>query len=141
MSAHVSVIAELEVAIRSGRNDERAGVRVVDVLLANAERLTEPQIGAFDDVLGRLVGGINGKARVELSRRLAPVENAPTGTVRRLALDEDIAVAGPGLVQSARRTTGDLVAIAKINSQAPRLALAGRAAPRGLVAHRVLRHA
>src|SRR5262245_44960673 len=140
MSAHVSVIAELEVAIRSGRNDERAGVRVVDVLLANAERLTEPQIGAFDDVLGRLVGGINGKARVELSRRLAPVENAPTGTVRRLALDEDIAVAGPVLVQSARLTTGDLVAIAKIKSQAHLLAIAGRGQPGEFVTDALLQN-
>jgi uncharacterized protein (DUF2336 family) len=70
---------------------------------------------------------LDGKARAALAGRLAPVENAPAGTVRRLALDEDIAVAGPILMQSARLTTGDLVAIAKIKSQAHLSAIAGRA--------------
>jgi uncharacterized protein (DUF2336 family) len=127
MTAQVSVIEQLEAAIRVGPSDERTAARVVDLLLANADRLSEQQISAFDDVLGHLIPVIDGKARAELGRRLAPVENAPTGTVRRLALDEDIAVAGAVLVQSTRLTTGDLVAIAKIKSQAHLLAIAGRA--------------
>jgi uncharacterized protein (DUF2336 family) len=126
MTAQVSVIEELEAAIRVGPSDERTAARVVDLLLTNADRLSEQQISAFDDVLGRLIPLIDGKARAELGRRLAPVENAPTGAVRRLALDEDIAVAGAVLVQSTRLTTGDLVAIAKIKSQAHLLAIAGR---------------
>ena len=126
MTAQVSLIEELEAAIRAGPNDERTAARVVDLLLANADRLSEQQVGVFDDVLGRLVAAIDGKARAELGRRLAPVENAPTETVRRLALDEDIAVAVAVLAQSARLTTGDLVAVAKTKSQAHLLAIAGR---------------
>jgi uncharacterized protein (DUF2336 family) len=127
MTAHASLIAELEAAIQDGSNDERTAARVVDLLLANADRLNEQQIGAFDDVLGRLVGRLDSKARAALAGRLTPIENAPAGTVRRLALDEDIDVAEPILAQSARLTTGDLVAIAKIKSQAHLLAIAGRA--------------
>ena len=140
MTAQVSLIEQLEATIRVGSNDERVAARVVDLLLANADRLSEQQIGAFDDALGRLVGGIGNKALAELGRRLAPVENAPTETVRRLALDEDIAIAGPVLTQSARLTTGDLVAIAKTKSQAHLLAIAGRAQIGEFVTDALLQH-
>ncbi len=140
MTAQVSLIEELEAAIRAGRNDERTAARVVDLLLVNADRLTEQQVGAFDDVLGRLVAAIDGTARAELGRRLAPVDNAPTETVRRLALDEDIAVAGAVLAQSARLTTGDLVAIAKTKSQAHLLAVAARAQLGEFVTDALLTH-
>ena len=49
---------------------------------------------------------------VELSRRLAPVANAPIGILRRLAKDEDIAVAAPVLSGSPRIEEKDLVDIA-----------------------------
>ena len=140
MTAQVSLIEELEAAIRVGPNDERIASRVVDLLIVNADRLSEQQVGAFDDVLRRLVAAIDSKARAELGRRLAPVENAPTETVRRLALDEDIAVAGAVLAQSARLTTGDLVAIAKIKSQAHLLAIAGRAQLGEFVTDALLAH-
>jgi uncharacterized protein (DUF2336 family) len=140
MTAHVSLIDELDAATRAGPNDEGTAARVVDLFLANADRLNEQQVGAFDQVLGRLVAAIDGKARAELGRRLAPVENAPTETVRRLALDEDVAVAGALLTQSARLTTGDLVAIAKTRSQAHLLAVAGRAQLGEFVTDALLAH-
>src|SRR5262245_39075882 len=110
MTARVSLIEELDEATRAGPNNEGTAARVVDLFLTNADRLNEQQVDAFDEVLGRLVATVDRKARAELGRRLAPVDNAPTETVRRLALDEDIAVAGALLAQSARLTTGDLVA-------------------------------
>jgi uncharacterized protein (DUF2336 family) len=140
MTAQVSLIEELEAVIRVGPNHERTAARVVDLLLVNVDRLSEQQIGAFDDVLGRLVPAIDSKARAELGRRLAPVENAPTATVRRLALDEDIAVAGAVLAQSGRLTTGDLVAIAKIKGHAHLLAIAGRAQLGEFVTDALLAH-
>jgi uncharacterized protein (DUF2336 family) len=140
MTAHVSLIDELEAAIRVGPNDERTAAHVVDLLLANADRLSEQQVGAFDDVLRRLIAAIDSEARAELGRRLAPVENAPTETVRRLALDEDIAVAGAVLAQSARLTTGDLVAVAKTKSQAHLRAIAGRAQLGEFVTDALLAH-
>jgi len=51
MTAQVSLIEELEAAIRAGPNDERTAACVVDLLLANADRLSEQHIGAFELVL------------------------------------------------------------------------------------------
>ena len=69
---------------------------------------------------------IETKALVELSGCLAPVDNAPVEVVRRLAWDDDIAVAGPVLAQSARLTTNDLVKITETKSQQHLLAISGR---------------
>jgi uncharacterized protein (DUF2336 family) len=140
MTARVSLVDGLDEATLAGPNDEGTAACVVDLFLANADRLNEQQVGAFDQVLGRLVATIDGQARAELGRRLAPVENAPTETVRRLALDEDIAVAGALLAQSARLTTGDLVAVAKTRSQAHLLAVAGRAQLGEFVTDALLAH-
>jgi uncharacterized protein (DUF2336 family) len=140
MTARLSLIDELEAAIRVGPDDQRTAARVVDLLLANADRLDEQQVATFDDVLLRLVAAIGGDARAELGRRLAPVENAPAGTVRRLAVDEDIDVAAAVLAQSPRLTTGDLVAIAKSKSQAHLLAIAGRAQLGEFVTDALLAH-
>jgi len=140
MTAQLSLIDELEGAIQAGSSDERTAACVVDLFLANADRLTEQDIAAFDDVLGRLLAGIDGKARADLAWRLAPVDSAPSETVRRLASDEDIAVAGTVLVQSARLTTGDLVAIARLRSQAHLLAIAGRAQLGEFVTDALLQH-
>ena len=62
-----------------------------------------------------------------LRNRLAPVANAPVEVVRRLAKDDDIAVAGPVLPQSRRLAEADLVDIARTKSQAHLLAISGRA--------------
>ena len=43
----------------------------------NAHRYEPEQIEMFDDVLGRMISHIEGRALAELSRRLAPVNNAP----------------------------------------------------------------
>src|SRR5919199_1504410 len=65
--------------------------------------------------------------RSELSHRLAPLANAPIETVRRLAHDHDIAVAGPILRQSQRLAEIELVDIAERMGQAHLLAIAARA--------------
>src|SRR5262249_60110704 len=69
---------------------------------------------------------IETKARAELPNQLAPVGNAPTQVVRRLARDDDIAVAGPLLKQSPRLAETDLVDIAQTKSQAHLLAISER---------------
>jgi uncharacterized protein (DUF2336 family) len=77
-------------------------------------------------VFSRLITEIETKARSELSHRLAPVGNAPVEVVRRLAQDDDIAVAGPVLKQSPRLAETDLVDIAQTKSQAHLLAISER---------------
>jgi uncharacterized protein (DUF2336 family) len=78
-------------------------------------------------VLGRLLHGIECRARSELSHRLAPVANAPIETVARLAHDNEIVVAGPILRQSWRLPEIELVDIAERMGQAHLLAIAARA--------------
>jgi uncharacterized protein (DUF2336 family) len=100
--------------------------RVTNLFLGESDRLNEAQVGVFDDVLCCLMKRIETKALVELSGNLAPVDNAPIEVVRRLARNDEIAVAGPVLSQSARLSTGDLVEIASSKSQQHLLAISGR---------------
>ncbi|MCC6949212.1 MAG: DUF2336 domain-containing protein [Bradyrhizobiaceae bacterium] len=123
-----SLIRELEDSIRKGSNDQRVTTlrRVTDLFLHRAERLDEEQIRLFDDVIGRLAAEIEEAALAELSRRLAPVENAPYETIRNLAHQDSIAVSGPVLARSPRLSDGDLVEIARTRGQPQLLAIAGR---------------
>src|SRR6202158_6525113 len=107
MRAHSSLIADLEDAIKSGSQDRRVETlrRVTDLFLNDADRLNEAQIGLFDDVLCHLIKRIETKALVELSGHLAAGDNSPIEVIRRLARNDEIAVAGPVLTQSARLTT------------------------------------
>jgi uncharacterized protein (DUF2336 family) len=128
MNADHSLIAELEDAIESGSKDKRIDTlrRITDLFVSNTDRLNDQQIEVFDDVLGHLIKRIEGKALAELSRRLAPINNAPTEIVRRLARDDDIAVAEPILTQSARLNNKDLIEIATTKTPAHLLAISGR---------------
>lgn len=106
---------ELELAIQGGSAERRLQTlrRVTDLFLGGADRFNDEQIGVFDDVLGHLIRKIEARALIELSVRLAPLDNAPIEAVRQLARHDAIAVAGPVLAESARLTTADLVEIAQ----------------------------
>lgn len=114
MIAVKSLIAELENAVHSGSVDKRIATmkRVTDLFLSGAEQLNDEQVGLFDNVLLHLVKCVETRALAELSRRFAPVGNAPIGVVRHLARHDDISVAGPVLSKSERLTTSDLIEIA-----------------------------
>ena len=128
MNANHSLIAELEDAIESGSKDKRIDTlrRITDLFVSDANRLNDQQIEVFDDVLGHLIKRIEGKALAELSRRIAPINNAPTEIVRRLARDDDISVAEPILTQSARLSDKDLIEIATTKTPAHLLAISAR---------------
>src|ERR1700722_10141143 len=129
MSVGQSLIIELEKALRSGSKDRRINAlrRVTDLFVADADRLSDQQINVFDEVLGHLIERIEARARAELSHRLAPIHNAPTEVLRRLARDDDIAVADPILKASAQLSDSDLVEIANSKTQAHLLAISARA--------------
>src|ERR1700730_14767969 len=82
--ADVSLIDELEEAIRSGSGERRVETlrRVTDLFLGGAERFNEEQIGVFDDVLGHLIENIELRALREFSERISPVDTAPSEVVR-----------------------------------------------------------
>ncbi len=123
-----SLIEELEQAIQGGSKDKRVDAlrRITDLFVDDVDRFNDQQISVFDDVLGHLIKRIEGKALVELSRRLSPVHNAPPEVVRRLAHDENIAVAEPILTQSRRLSDDDLIEIANTKSQSHLLAISAR---------------
>jgi uncharacterized protein (DUF2336 family) len=128
MSAAASLIPELEEVLQHGSPERRSAMlsRVTNLFLDGASRYSEEHVEVFDDVLGRLIVEIESKARAELSRLLAPVDNAPPRVVRRLAQDDDISVAAPVLMRSARLQDPDLIPIARTKSQAHLLAISGR---------------
>ena len=128
MSAHCSLIPELEEVVRRGSPAWRAKTleRITALFLAGANRFSDEHVRLFDLVLGRLIAEIETKARAAVSHQLAPLANAPVEVIRRLARDDDIAVAGPILRQSHRLAESELLEIAEAKSQAHLIAIAGR---------------
>jgi uncharacterized protein (DUF2336 family) len=128
MSASASLIPELEDIIQHGTSDKRAKTlkRIANLFVDGAGHYNDEHVGLFDDVLCRLVVEIETMARAEMSQTLAPIVNAPMQLMRKLAQDDDIAVAGPVLTQSARLQEVDLVELAKTKGQDHLAAIAGR---------------
>lgn len=123
-----SIIAEIEGTFASGSADKQADIlrRVTDLFLAGADSYSDDHVDLFDGVISRIAEKIETKARAELAHRLAPAPNAPPMTVRKLAHDESIEVAGPILSLSNRLSDEDLLAIANGNSQDRLLAISKR---------------
>lgn len=128
MADRESLILELEEAIERGSAEKRVESlrRVTDLFTRRADVLSERHIELFDDVILRLAREIETKARAELARRLAPIDNAPPNTIRDLAHDDAIEVAAPVLLRSKRVAESDLVDIARTKGQAHLLAISNR---------------
>src|SRR6202795_2567346 len=102
MQQAVSIIDELEEAVRSGSSAKRVSTlrQVTDLFLHDGERLSEDQVKVFDDVLCLLVARVESRARAELGTRLALIDYAPFRVIQNLARDDEIAVAGSVLANS-----------------------------------------
>jgi uncharacterized protein (DUF2336 family) len=129
VSVHASHIPELDALIARGSPEKRVKTleRMTAFFLDGASRFNDDHVRLFDLVFSRLIGEIETKARTKLSRQLAPLGNAPVEAVRRLAQDDDIAVAGPLLKRAEGLSDADLVDIAQSKSQAHLLAISARA--------------
>ncbi|MEI7805465.1 MAG: DUF2336 domain-containing protein [Hyphomicrobiales bacterium] len=127
MAAPAALIPELEDVLQHGSPERRAETlrRITSLFLDGADSFNAGHVALFGDVIGCLIEEIEAKALAELANNLAAISNAPGGVVRRLAKDDDIAVAGPILKQS-KLDEPDLIDIAKTKSQAHLLALSGR---------------
>lgn len=99
---------------------------VADMFLSDARSLGEEQISVYDEVLGVLADNSDKAELTAISLRMAPVENAPRKLIRRLASDDDIAIAGPVLSQSPRLGTNELCEIARAQGNAHLLAISTR---------------
>ncbi len=100
--------------------------RVTDLFIVGANRYSDEEIAAFDDIIGRLAVEIEISARALLAVRLAPIANAPPKTIRALAFDDSIEVARPILIQSERLDDPTLVENAKNKGQEHLLAISQR---------------
>jgi uncharacterized protein (DUF2336 family) len=129
MPENTSLMSQLEDVVQHGTPQKRNAMlnQITMLFLEGASQFNEEHVHLFDDLFGRLTAEIEEKARAELSRRLAPIGNAPLELMRRLAKDDDIAIAGPVLLQSSRLAADDLLAIATSKSQAHLFAISGRA--------------
>jgi uncharacterized protein (DUF2336 family) len=128
MSAHALLIPELDEVIERGSPERREKTlrRITTLFLDGAGQFNDDHLGLFDLVFNRLIVGAEVKLRTELSHRLAPLGTVPAEVVRRLAHDDDIAVAGPVLARSRQLAEADLVTIARTQDEAHLLAIAGR---------------
>lgn len=123
-----SIITEIEGTFASGSVEKQAEIlrRVTDLFLAGADKYFDEHVDLFDGVISRIAEKIETKARAELAHRLAPADNAPPKTIRTLARDKSIDVAGPILSLSNRLSDDDLLTIASDNSQERLLAISKR---------------
>ena len=135
--AQLSIIDEVETTISIGSAEKRLETikRVTDLFLSSAGSFNHEQIELFGDLLERLIKTIEIRAIADVSARialaemsiqLAPVGQAPSSVVRRLAMNDEITIAGPVLTESARLSTEDLVEIAETKGEQHLLAVSGR---------------
>jgi uncharacterized protein (DUF2336 family) len=127
MGAPASLLHELEEVVQHGSAERRADTlrRITTLFLDGAGCFSSDQIALFDDVIGRLIEEIETKTLAELARRIAPIDNAPSGVVSALARNDEIAVAGP-VLKRAKLSEPDLKHIAQTQGQAHLLALSTR---------------
>jgi uncharacterized protein (DUF2336 family) len=128
MAPEAAAVSEFDDAIRHASADKRAVMaeRVTALFVDAAESVDEAQVALFDEILARLIDEIETAVLAAISRRIAPVPNAPGRVIRRLAGNDDIAVAGPVLRASPRLTDPDLVVLATRMGQPHLLAIAQR---------------
>lgn len=106
-----NLIDDLEETLAHGSVARRVETlqRVTDLFVTRATDYSEELIDVFDDVYEHLTREIETSAKAILARRLAPIPNAPPRTIRRLAFDDAIEVAGTVLTLSQRLSDDDLI--------------------------------
>ena len=107
--------------------------RVTDLFINGANDYSDEQVGLFDDVFQALIDHIETSAKMLLSNRLAPIDTAPPLTIRALAFDDVIEVAGPVLSRSMRLDDKTLIENARSKSQAHLMAISTRRTLSGAV--------
>src|SRR5947207_11873452 len=135
VKAPENLLDELQATLTHGTVARRVEAlrRVTDLFLNNAVDYSDEQIDLFDDVFQCLILHIETSAKALLANRLAPVDIAPPMTIRALAFDDIIAVAGPVLSQSARLDDKTLIENARSKSQAHLMAISTRKVLSGAV--------
>lgn len=123
-----NLLDELESALAHGTVARRIETlrRVIDLFVESAGDFSDEQIALFDDVFACLIEHIETSARALLASSLAPIDSAPPRTMRKLAYDTSIEVAGPVLSRAERLDDDVLIETARARSQAHLLAISIR---------------
>jgi uncharacterized protein (DUF2336 family) len=134
-TAPESLLDELQSTLAHGTVARRVETlrRVTDLFIDGVVDYSDQQIGLFDDVFQCLMDHIETSAKSLLANRLAPIDTAPPLTIRALAFDDVIEVAGPVLSQSARLDDKTLIENARSKSQAHLMAISTRKVLSGAV--------
>ena len=103
-TAPESLLDELQTTLAHGTVARRVETlrRVTDLFINGSVNYSNEQIVLFDDVFQCLLEHIENSAKALLANRLAPIDTAPPQTIRTLAFDDLIEVAGPVLTLSPR---------------------------------------
>src|SRR6516164_784827 len=123
-----NLLDELQATLAHGTVARRVETlkRVTDLFINGAVDYSDDQVALFDDVFQCLLTHIEVSAKALLSNRLAPIDTAPPQTIRTLAFDDIIEVAGPVLTQSMRLDDKALIENARSKSQAHLMAISKR---------------
>jgi uncharacterized protein (DUF2336 family) len=111
--------------IETGRHAEKLR-RVADLFVSGSSAFSAEQVALFDDIMSQLVVEIDIAARAIFGRELLSSRQAPRKTVRLLALDDAIEVAGPILSRFVQLDEETLVEGAKTKSQNHLFEISGR---------------
>lgn len=133
--ASENLLDELQSALAHGTVARRVETlrRVTDLFVNGAVDFSDEQITLFDDVFQCLMMHIETSARALLASRLAPIDTAPPRTIRTLAFDDVIEIAGPVLSKSERLDDEILIETARSKSQAHLMAISTRRVLSGAV--------
>jgi uncharacterized protein (DUF2336 family) len=137
-----SLLDELQSTLAHGTVARRVETlrRVTDLFINGAVDYSDEQVGLFDDVFQCLIDHIETSAKMLLANRLAPIDTAPPLTIRALAFDDVIEVAGPVLSQSMRLDDKTLIENARSKSQAHLMAISTRRTLSGAVTDVLVQH-
>jgi uncharacterized protein (DUF2336 family) len=107
------LIAELDAVLELAADSWRGNAlrRLIDLFAAGAGSYTPEQVAVFDEVLARLMEKIDRQLLVDVSNKLAAIENAPVKVVGKLARHSDFSVAEPVLTRSKALSDKDLAEI------------------------------
>ncbi len=127
-AATENLLDELQAALAHGTVARRVETlqRVTDLFIDGDVDFSDQQVALFDDVFECLIEHIEMSAKSLLANRLAASKTAPPRTLRRLADDDAIEVAGPVLSKSERLDDETLIQTARTKSQAHLLAISIR---------------
>ena len=128
MDLQINLIDQLEGVLASTDVSRRAEIlrRITDVFVVGSGKFSEDQVELFDDVMGKRLENVERAARAQFGNRLSKLSDAPPKTIRDLAFDDAIEVAGPILQHSERLDDHALIEIAKAKGQGHLLAISGR---------------